>query len=125
MKNDIHVTPKILESLNEINQYGHTATLRNGDGGNNHGVTKIIINVRHPNEKAFVNKLVVRFTSSYQKYEEFIGCSDEDNVFGDLNFYPQESIKPFLEKITPSLIEQWRVQSSTNATKWYEKLAQV
>lgn len=98
----MYIGDTLLKGINAIHAAGHGVELSEGVSGNSHTTTIITIGVRRPGEAGYVNRLKIKYTTSYSaQFEEFKGISEE---FGDLCFYAQPSVDGFLKIISAKVL---------------------
>lgn len=116
----VHITSVVFKAIQEIHEAGHEVSIENGLSGNSHTVVNIIIKVRHPDERGFVNAVMIKHTSSYSgQFSDFQGISPE---FRSLEYQQFNDISPFLKVIDENL-KRWRRYSTT--PEWLSKMAKV
>src|SRR5574344_646350 len=125
----IQLHTKLFTELERIFNAGHSVSIKKSeDKGNTHTSTyivNIVINVRHPNEQAFVNKLLVKCTISYGIFVRFY-LSDGD--FEELQYEDYSGLKEALNFIN-SKLDFWREMcNSANCetrAAWQNKMAEI
>src|SRR5574344_248976 len=125
----IQLHTKLFTELERIFNAGHSVSIKKSeDKGNSHTSTyivNIVINVRHPNESAFINKLLVKCTISYGILVRFY-LSDGD--CDELQYGDYSDLKEALNFIN-SKLDFWREMCNSENPKiraaWQNKMAKI
>lgn len=122
----IQLHPILFKELQRIFNAGHGVGIKKSeDKGNSHTSVYIVISVRHPNEQAFINKLLVKFTVSYGNFFSFSLISGD---FEELQYGDYSDLKEALNFIN-SKLDYWREMcNSANCetrVAWQNKMAKI
>ena len=122
----VQLHPVLFTELQRVFDAGHGVGIKKSDDkGNSHTSTYIVISVKHPNEQAYVNKLLVKFTISYGNFVSFslIGGDFEELQYGEYS-----DLKEALNFINSKLDVWNEMCNNTNCevrSAWQNKMAKV
>lgn len=121
----IQLHPILFKELQRIVNAGHGVGIKESeDKGNSHTSAYIVISVKH-SEQAFINKLLVKFTSSYGNFVSFTLIGED---FEELQYEEYSDLEEVLNFIN-SKLEAWneKCNSSNCETRraWQNKMAKI
>ena len=122
----IELHPILFTELQRIFNAGHGVGIKDSkDKGNSHTSAYIVISVKHPNETAFINKLLVKCTISYGMFVRFYLISED---FEELQYGEYSDLQEALNFIN-SKLEDWNEKCNRENPKiraaWQNKMAMI
>ena len=122
----IQLHPILFKELQRIFNAGHGVGIKESDDkGNSHTSTYIVISVKHPNEQAFINKLLVKFTRSYGNFVSFslIGGDFEELQYGE--YSDLEEALNFINSKLDDWNEMCNFSNCEVRRAWQNKMAKI
>lgn len=125
----IQLYPELLTELQRVFNAGHgVGVKKSDDNGNSHTSAYIVISVKHPNEQAFINKLLVKCITSYASYGNFVSFFLISEDFEEFQYEEYLDLKRVLNFIN-SKLDVWNEMCNSANPKtrsaWQNKMAMI
>jgi len=122
----IQLHPVLFTELQRVFNAGHGIGIKKSDDkGNSHTSTYVVISVKHPNEQAFINKLLVKFTVAYGRFVGFSLISEDFEEFQYNEYSTLEGALNFINSKLDVWNEMCNSENCETRRAWQNKMAEI